>query len=90
MVNAKCSDLGIPDSIRAKKQEKIIFEGQEYLPLFRYTNSISYSKKLAGCISAFECSQKQSDRLHECDRQRSFLREFFLGRDHCRIPEIDC
>lgn len=90
LVNAKCSDLGIPDTIRARKEEVILFEGKNYVPLARYTHSISYSKKLAGCITAFECSQKQSDRLHECDKQRSFVKEFVFGKSHCRLPEVEC
>lgn len=90
LVNSKCADLGIPNEIIVRNSEKLSFEGRDFVLKLRYNYSISYSKKLAGCITAYQCSQKQSDRLHECNKQRSFFRELVFGNDSCDLPEIDC
>lgn len=89
-VNTQCSNLGIPADLIVQNSEKLEFKGKKYVYEIRYINSIRYSKQLSGCIDAFVCSQKWSDYKIECNKQRSFMREFFLGYSKCNLTEPDC
>lgn len=90
LVNQSCNDLGIPSEIIVKGNERIVHQGKEFILRLRYNYSLSYSKKLTECISAYQCSQMQTDRLFECQKERSIFQEFVFGRSSCSLPEIDC
>lgn len=89
-VNSSCYDLTPPPKSIGNKSDLIQYKGLSYILTERYAWSQSHIITLSGCIQALSCSQKWSDYRNECNKQRSFVREFILGRSKCDLPEPNC